>query len=75
MTNTKPKNHQLIKKIGLRISTLRDVRGFTRARFADYVQIPEEDLEQYESGEKSMTIDDLATIATALEIGAFHFFL
>lgn len=74
-TNTTPKNHQLIKKIGLRISILRDLRGFNQSKFAEYVQMPLENLEQYEAGTKSMTIDDLATIASALDIGTFHFFL
>jgi transcriptional regulator with XRE-family HTH domain len=72
---TKPKNHKLVKKIGLRLSILRDNRGFTQSKFAEYVQIPLEDLEQYETGSKAMTIDDLATISSALDIGAFHFFL
>lgn len=72
---TTPKNHKLIRKIGLRISIIRDNRGFSRSKFAEYIQMPEQELEQYETGAKSMTIDDLATIASALDIGAFHFFL
>ena len=74
-TNTEPKNRKLIQKIGTRISILREVRGFSREKFSEYVQIPLEDLEQYEKGTKAMTIDELAIIASALGIGGFHFFL
>lgn len=74
-TNTQPKNQKLIQKIGRRISIIREVRGFSRSKFAEYVQIPEDELEQYENGSKAMTIDELATISDALEIGGFHFFL
>jgi transcriptional regulator with XRE-family HTH domain len=73
--NTEPKNRNLVKKIGLRISTLREIKGFSLSKFSQYVQIPVEDLEQYEKGSKAMTIDEIATIADALEIAAFHFFL
>lgn len=78
-TDTKPtslpKNHKLIKKIGLRISTIREIRGISKSKLAELARISLGDLEKYEAGEKAIKADDLATIADILEIGAFHFFL
>ena len=72
---TGPKNYKLIKKIGVRISVLRKVRGFSLEKFSEVSKISIQNLEKYESGEKSMTIDELVMIADILRIGAFQFFL
>ena len=72
---TGPKNYKLIKKIGVRISVLRKVRGFSLEKFSEVSKISIQNLEKYEAGEKSMTIDELVMIADILRIGAFQFFL
>lgn len=60
--NTKPRNQKLVKKIGLRISILRNVRGMSRLKLAEAAQISVRKIREYESGNKAMTIDELATI-------------
>jgi transcriptional regulator with XRE-family HTH domain len=73
--NTKPRNQKLVKKIGLRISILRNVRGMSRLKLAEAAQISVRKIREYESGNKAMTIDELATISDVLQMEAFQFFL
>jgi hypothetical protein len=70
-----PRNSQLIKKIGNRISIIRNVRGFLLEKFSEMTKIPVKDLGEYEAGNRDISVDDLVVIAGVLEIGAFHFFL
>lgn len=70
-----PQNHSLVQKVGLRISVLREVRQISRSKLALHTKISTKDLRSYELGDKAMTIDELFTIASALHMGAFHFFM
>jgi transcriptional regulator with XRE-family HTH domain len=47
----------------------------SRFKLAELSQISAKNIQQYETGSRAMTIDELAIIADALQIGAFHFFL
>jgi len=72
---TTQQNQQLIKALGLRISTIRNVQGMSRSRLSRLAEISMEDLRDYEKGFRPIQIDQLERISGVLKVKIFQFFL
>ena len=56
--------------IGSRIRTIREERGYTREKLAEYADVSTDFLWQVETGRSSMSAQNLGKIAVALDIPA-----
>ena len=56
--------------IGGRIRKIREERGYTREQLAEYADISSDFLWQIETGRKSMKVQNLAKVASALNVSA-----
>ncbi len=65
-------NSQAQKNLGLQISYFRKKRGLTQAQLAETMSVEPETISRFERGTATPSIQRLAKIADALDVGVHH---
>ena len=68
------RNTSVMSRLGLRISQIRAIRGFSQRRFADMIELDRATLSRIESGIGNPTMETLERIAEGLEVDVADLF-